>query len=179
MAKKPSFPNRPCPKCQKPIHIKSKKHEACGWSADGSAIKAASRNGDASGETIAGYFRKIFSENPGLLKKRSNATLLERWLADHPGEKAVPENVKTGLAYTKSVLRSKKRRRKKAKAEVAAGGGIPVAVPRKPKTSSLETLEEHIDDCLTFARQTDMDGLETVIRALRSARNSVVWKMGQ
>jgi hypothetical protein len=30
-AKKPGFPSRPCPKCGKPIHIKSKKHEACGW----------------------------------------------------------------------------------------------------------------------------------------------------
>lgn len=28
-----SFPNRPCPKCGKPIHIKSKSHEACGWKA--------------------------------------------------------------------------------------------------------------------------------------------------
>jgi hypothetical protein len=29
--KKPGFPSRPCPKCGKPIHIKSKKHDACGW----------------------------------------------------------------------------------------------------------------------------------------------------
>lgn len=35
--KKPTFPNRPCPKCQKPIHIKSKKHEECGWGIEDSA----------------------------------------------------------------------------------------------------------------------------------------------
>jgi hypothetical protein len=28
---KPKFPNRPCPQCGKPIHIKSKKHPECGW----------------------------------------------------------------------------------------------------------------------------------------------------
>ena len=33
MAVKITFPNRPCPKCGKPIHIKSKSHEACGWKA--------------------------------------------------------------------------------------------------------------------------------------------------
>jgi hypothetical protein len=36
-AKKPTFPNRPCPKCGKPIHIKSKRHEECGWVMDSSA----------------------------------------------------------------------------------------------------------------------------------------------
>jgi hypothetical protein len=35
--KKPAFPSRPCPKCGKPIHIKSKKHEDCGWGREGSA----------------------------------------------------------------------------------------------------------------------------------------------
>lgn len=33
MAGKITFPNRPCPKCGKAIHIKSKSHEACGWKA--------------------------------------------------------------------------------------------------------------------------------------------------
>ena len=28
---KPKFPNRPCPQCSQPIHIKSKKHPECGW----------------------------------------------------------------------------------------------------------------------------------------------------
>jgi hypothetical protein len=37
MTKKPTFPNRPCPKCGKPIHIKTKKHEACGWTMNGRA----------------------------------------------------------------------------------------------------------------------------------------------
>lgn len=36
MAKKISFPNRACPKCGKPIHIRAKEH-ACGWKADAHA----------------------------------------------------------------------------------------------------------------------------------------------
>ncbi|OAI38826.1 hypothetical protein AYO40_06315 [Planctomycetaceae bacterium SCGC AG-212-D15] len=31
-----TFPNRPCPKCGKPIHIKTRSHE-CGWKANGAA----------------------------------------------------------------------------------------------------------------------------------------------
>jgi hypothetical protein len=32
-------------------------------------------------ESIAGYFRKVFRENPKLLRSRSNEELLRRWLA--------------------------------------------------------------------------------------------------
>jgi hypothetical protein len=37
MAAKITFPNRPCPQCGKPIHIKSKSHAECGWTAASSA----------------------------------------------------------------------------------------------------------------------------------------------
>jgi hypothetical protein len=132
------------------------------------------------GETIAGYFRKVFAEAPTLLKKRSNAPLLERWLADHPGEKEVPQTVKSSLSNLKSVLRSKKRKRRKAKAAAAEIAGVPVAAAvKKHKPSVLETLEEQIDDCLTAARNLDKEALDEVIHLLRKARNAVVWKIGQ
>ena len=38
MAQKINFPNRPCPKCGKPIHIKTKNHE-CGGVSDGHGAK--------------------------------------------------------------------------------------------------------------------------------------------
>lgn len=125
------------------------------------------------GESIAGYFKKIFLENPKLLKKRSNAEILDRWLADHPDEKEVPLAVKNGLANTKSVLRSKKRRRKKTKAE---GPAAPVATAPRSSIRSLEALEAQIDDALMVARK--MDGLEEVVDMLRRARNKVVWQLG-
>ena len=142
--------------------------------------KPAAQAPSSNGESIAGYFRKVFAETPKLLKTRSNAKLLDRWLADHPGEKKVPDSVKASLSNIKSVLRSKKRKRRKAKAAAAEIGAGPVAVAvKKPKTSVLETLEEQIDDCLTAARKLDKDGLEDVIRLLRKARNAVVWMLGQ
>jgi hypothetical protein len=52
MAMKITFPNRACPKCGKPIHIKKTSHEACGWTAaastpspKGSPAKAETTNG--------------------------------------------------------------------------------------------------------------------------------------
>jgi hypothetical protein len=44
-------------------------------------------------ENVSGYFRRIFKENPNLLKERSNDELLRRWLADHPGHREVPQKV--------------------------------------------------------------------------------------
>ena len=63
-------------------------------------------------DSIAGYFRKVFQENPKLLKGRSNDKLLERWLEDHQAYKEVPSDVKSSLANIKSVLRHKKRKRR-------------------------------------------------------------------
>ncbi len=57
--KKPAFPNRPCPKCQKPIHIKSKKHEECGWSMEGSA-EAPPKPGINKADAV----RAILDKNP-------------------------------------------------------------------------------------------------------------------
>jgi len=132
------------------------------------------------GETVSGYFRKVFAENPGLLDSRSNDELLRRWLKDHPGETDVPRNVKVGLQNVKSVLRSKGRRRRKAKA-ASTTATAPVSQPTETgvKRSKLEALEERIDDTLTFARGLDDEGLHDVITLLRRARNEVVWKMGQ
>src|SRR5262245_54348235 len=91
--------------------------------------KAATTNG---GESIAGYFRNVFKENPKLLKERSNDELYRRWLADHPGHAEVPPNVKVGLQNIKGVLRQKLRDRKAAKR--AAAGGQGKKLPAAPAT---------------------------------------------
>jgi hypothetical protein len=146
--------------------------------------RANSGNGEAGGpgqpgkESISGYFRRVFQENPKLLNERSNRALLQRWLSDHPGEK-VSGSVKAGLSNIKSVLRSKGRKsaaRKSSAEHKSAGSAAPAAV-RRPR--GLAPLEEAIDECLMMARATDREGLEVVIDLLRRARNQVVWKMGQ
>ncbi len=146
------------------------------------AKQQSSSNADGGGESIQGYFRKVFAEHPRLLKERSNDELLRRWLADHPGETEVPRSVKIGLQNVKSVLRSRGRKRTVARAAKAAASAPPgtLATPR-PRLSKngLEILEEQIDECLIAARTLDREGLESVIHLLRRARNEVVWKMGQ
>ena len=129
------------------------------------------------GETVSGYFRKVFHEKPKLIRGHSNQELLQRWLADHPGEKEVPERVKQILSNVKSVLRKKGRERRAAKAQPAES--VVTTAPRKAAGRSLEPLEEQIDDCLSLAKHLDRDGLGHVIQLLRRARNEVVWKQGQ
>ena len=58
---------------------------------------------------------------------------------------------------------------------VKAAAQVKVAV--LAPASKLEQLEENIDECLTFAKNLDRTGLESVIHNLRRARNEVVWKL--
>jgi hypothetical protein len=145
------------------------------------AKKAKSDEPDGQGESIAGYFRKIFKENPKLLKQRSNEELLNRWLRDHPGQTEVPKSVKVGLQNVKSVLRSKKRKggRRKAQEQPVPGAADIQMIEAPAEENPLELLEEQIDECLSIAKQLDREGLESVIQHLRRARNEVVWKLGE
>jgi hypothetical protein len=143
--------------------------------------KTAANNQPGNGETVSGYFRKIFAENPKLLKTRSNEEILKRWLTDHPGHKEVPTNVKQGLANVKSVLRSKRRRQgqKPQDGQDAGQESVAAVKPARAVSGGLERLEESIDDCLWQARDLDTEGLASVVQLLRRARNEVVWKLGQ
>jgi hypothetical protein len=149
------------------------------------ANSAPSNNGAAQSESTAAYFRRIFKENPSLLKERSNEMLLTRWLTDHGDHTEVPQTIKNNLSNLKSVLRSKKRKKvaRRAAEEVqpyAAPNQPAMAVARKATgTTKLDELELQIDECLILAKHVDRQGLETVIHHLRLARNQVVWKIGQ
>ena len=142
------------------------------------APQADGRKSDHGGESISGYFRKIFKENPKLLKGRSNEELLKRWLADHPGQKEAPQTVKNNLANVKSILRKKLRKGGRPKAVQPVGVVTEVSKP-KVTPRGLEALEEQIDECLSCAKRMDREGLADVIGLLRRARNTVVWKAGQ
>jgi hypothetical protein len=113
--------------------------------------QAKSNNGtpapQADGQTVSGNFRKIFDENPKLLKGRSNDEHLRRWLADHPDHKEVPQKVKNNLANVKSVLRKKRWKVGKPKA-AQPKAAVSLVITPKVATRGLETLEERIDDCL-------------------------------
>src|SRR5688572_11781091 len=112
-------------------------------------------------ESMAGYFKRIFAEDRKLLKERSNEKLLQRWLADHPDQTEVPQSVKASLANTKSVLRSKGRKKAANRKEEGNGQKIQVQKAGRPRTavSGLEQLELQIDDCLSAAKFADPEGL--------------------
>jgi len=135
----------------------------------------------AGGETTAGYFRKVFHENPHLLTERSNKKLLLRWLADHPGETVVPKKVKANLATLNSVRRSKKRTKVAARAQKNQPAGLEQKKVTTVPTgeTQLELLEHQIDECLILAKTIDRDALASIITHLRQARNETVWKIGK
>jgi hypothetical protein len=131
------------------------------------------------GESVSGYFHKVFQESPKLLKTRSNDEVLQRWLKDHPGETEVPAQVRNSLMNVKSLLRKRGRKQGRRREEERERATGVKAAPRTQEANLLEELEQRIDDCLTAAKLLDREGLAHVIRLLRQARNEVVWKLGQ
>ena len=112
------------------------------------------------GESTGGYFRRLLKQNPQWLKGRSNEEILTHWLADNPGHKEVPDNVKGNLSNIKSVLRSKKRKKvaKRAEEDQPTGATLQPAAPVARKalgSTKLDELELQIDECLILARQLD------------------------
>src|SRR5262249_44998332 len=108
-------------------------------------VNMAKANGKAGqAESVSGYFRKIFTENPRLLRSSSNKVLLDRWLKDHPGHTVVPKNVQQSLANVKSILRKRRRGRKVQKNLVDAQAGE--VRPARAASRGLEMLEETIDE---------------------------------
>lgn len=145
---------------------------------------AKKRSTDNNGESISSYFRKVFEENPKLLRTRSNAELYARWLKDHPGETEVPEKVRQNLSNVKSVLRKKSRKKpgrpkKDSQSAPPADTAVGATSTVRKAVRGLDSLEEQIDECLSMAKHLDRDGLADVIMLLRRARNEVVWKMGE
>jgi hypothetical protein len=144
------------------------------------ARTTATKEQTAEAETVTSYFRRVFLENRKLLKTRSNDEVMQRWQADHPGEK-VTNKVKGALANAKGSLRQKLRKRKggRPKAEQAQDAVVHLLPKPTNPPRHLEALEERIDDCLSMAKGMDRDSLGDVIVLLRRARNQVVWKLGQ
>ncbi len=132
-----------------------------------------SRRGN--GESISGWFRKVFLEKPAWLKGRSNEDVIALWEAQHSGQKFGGRE-RNACNNIKSVLRKKLRKRGRKAAE----DGTPVPAPTvRVSRANLELLEERIDECMSMARTLDREGLEKVAKLLRAARNEVVWRQGQ
>lgn len=133
------------------------------------------------GESISGYFKKMFESKPELLDHGKNDVILAQWQEDHPGQ-PITDSIKGSLSNTKSILRKKygkvkRRRRKHAKTTIA--DGAPKVHKVRTSIAALEKMEALIDECLSVARHQGMPGLDASIKHLLSARRAVAWQMGQ
>jgi hypothetical protein len=134
------------------------------------------------GENMSGYFRQVFKEKPEWLEQTSNDVVLARYRSDHgmSAKADVGKSVKGTMANIKSVLRREARQAGQSLEAKTKPTSTPGWSPAgEAAGTTLESLEEMIDDCLAAAKSYDRAGLESVIRHLRDARNQVVWKMGK
>jgi len=125
--KKLTFPNRPCPNCGKPIHIKTKKHDECGWTMNGRAatLQTAAVNKSAA-------VKEILAKNPKTKVSEVVSTL-------------AAQGVKVSYTYVyalKSKGKAKKRKEKREKAVATSNNmGVldPVDLIREVKNLALRT----------------------------------------
>lgn len=119
------------------------------------------------------YWRKLFDQNPRLVRLRSNSALRDQWEKDHPGQK-FDQSWSQSLSNVKSMLRHKHKKGGRPKAP--ANGQSAGPTPADLRAAALERLEGAVDHCLWSARQLDAAGLDRAIKHLHAARNEIVWK---
>jgi len=138
--------------------------------------------------SVSSIFRAIYEADLSLLGLPTNDEIYKRYM-DKTGQE-VNDKAKQINANSKSILRkehgvSKGSPAKPAPRKASAGPAVARPSPVKAESkvhasaSSLEQLEENIDECLTFAKNLDRAALASVINHLRIARNEVVWKLSQ
>jgi hypothetical protein len=125
--KKPTFPNRPCPNCAAPIHIKSKKHEKCGWGMNGAV--GTPQKSDVNKSAAV---KEVFAKNPKAKVSEVVSTL-------------AAQGIKVSDTYVyalKSKAKAKKRKEKREKAVATSNSmGVldPVDLIREVKNLALRT----------------------------------------
>lgn len=124
------------------------------------------------GESVMGYFRQVFEKHPEWVKEKSNDLVLAQYRQDKglATDAPVDARIKQNLANTKSIMRKHSRTGGKARLQAAVAG---------LSGKRLESLEILIDDCIILAKNLDREALHRVIDHLRTARNIVVWRLGQ
>src|SRR2546421_11438298 len=135
------------------------------------------------GGSMSSYFRTVFQERPEWLRQKSNDEVIARYRADHSmaADADVGKSVRQTMANVKSIMRKGQRQGANGRGRRAASRVPTDAMANYVRTgkATLENLEELIDECLVAAKGLDREGLDSVIRLLRHARNAVVWKLGQ
>lgn len=122
--KKHAAPSKACPKCGKPIHARSKSHDACGWKDEGQKTPMAAKS--ASHEKIRITAAEAWRQAVTALDQDRSASEMLAWIkANHP---SVPINKKS--MYTSRNAAIKALAKKAGKASAKNGRG------RKPKAEA-------------------------------------------
>jgi hypothetical protein len=125
MAKAITFPNRPCPKCGKPIHFRKKMHEKCGWTMNGVA-----ETGQKSDVKKSAAVKEFLAKNPKAKTSEVVSALAAQGI-----------KVSSTYAYAlKSKGKAKKRKEKREKAmatTTSMGISDPVELIRQVKELAL------------------------------------------
>ncbi len=127
MAKAITFPNRPCPKCGKPIHFRKKMHEKCGWTMNGVA-----ETGQKSDVNKSAAIKELLAKNPKIKGSEVVSTLAAQGI-----------HVSSTLVYAlRAKGKAKKRKEKREKAmatSTSMGISDPVELIRQVKELALRT----------------------------------------
>jgi hypothetical protein len=126
------------------------------------------------GPSLLGIFKDYFTEHPDWLQTRANDSVVARFAADHP-DIAVDKRVKQAMFNAKNYMKKGNKGKRGRRAKVAIINAA-IASPQ-PKTSALQILENHVDDCLAMARTIGKESLGAVISHLHRARNMLVLKI--
>jgi len=124
--KKGAAPSKACPKCGKPIHARSKSHEACGWKDEGhKTARAAAKSAAASnGKVIPA---EAWRQAVTALGEDAKTADLVSWIkANHPSLKINEKSMYTSRnAAIKSLAK-----------KTAGKGSAKTGRGRKPKTEA-------------------------------------------
>ena len=132
-----------------------------------------------SAENMSGYFRTFFEKHPHQVHKRKNDAAIAQWLADHPGQKTIPDNAYIALQNVKGQLRKNKKKGKPGRPKGSTTASAPAAKTIQISPKLLHTLEDRLDDCLGYIRAEAGDGLAKVIGHLKAARRAVIIMGGE
>jgi hypothetical protein len=141
----------------------------------------------SSGESKSQVFKRLYEENPHLLGVSGYDEVLQKYQSLNPnveitkGIRGIAANIKSALNRKAGGGKSRRGRRGRKRGRPPGTTKAVVAAANTPRTTgaSLQTLEEHIDDCLMFAKRIDAEELRDVIGLLRRARNYVILHAGK
>jgi hypothetical protein len=118
------------------------------------------------GSSVRAWFKEQFQAHPEWLDVRENDTILNLWMTEN-NKTEVPDAIRANLASLKSKMRSELRGNKPGPRKTNRVAASSVA-------GEIDRLEVMIDNCISFARNLQVDKLDEVIKHLRRGRAQIM-----